>query len=289
MCLSVEYPADARGYHHLDSVFQEIDLFDRLSFSVVEKNRTCTFAETSLGSSVCLDCPDVDVSVEDNLIFKAIEAAEKIFDYPIVSANKALEIKVEKNIPSGGGLGGGSSDAAATLRTVAKISGVDSQDERILEVARSLGADVAFFMYGQSALMGHYGDVLVRQLPLFSLPLVLMGDEKGCSTPAVYRMFDQSPVDRPDAEALAAAMEHGASDVELAGLCKNNLQEAAFSACSGLEERVRYASTHPDVLSALVTGSGSTSFAICPDEEAAKRFAHDVAPRCAWVRLVHAC
>lgn len=296
LCLAVQHPP-VGGYHQLESVFQVIDLADELAFgtrTAAGADARGASATTRLGTPVVLDCrglePDAVPAPEENLVFRAVDAAERAFGQPMAFDGQVLRIEVDKRIPAGGGLGGGSSDAACALRAYARFQGLNPLDSKMLEVARGLGADVAFFLYGGAALMRGRGDELVRCLPNFPLPLVLMGDSRGCPTPLVYRRFDEAPQAAPDARALARAMEGLACDpAELAGLCANNLQDAAFAVAPGLEERLRWANASEHVLAALVTGSGSTSYAICPDEDAARAFAREAASRCAWVRVAHAC
>lgn len=291
LCLSVKYPPQ-NGYHLLDSVFYELPLHDTVTVDVLPiddciDKRGCACTET--GTTVTLDCGPINIPTEDNLIFKAIDAFEHELDCELVAFDEALSIHVEKRIPAGGGLGGGSSDAAAMLKVCVEIMGVEPEDERVLKVARNLGADVAFFLHGGCALMDGRGDTLVRRLPAFPLPIVLMGEAQGISTARIYRDFDNNPPDAPDAQTLVRALdafpEWGASmeqKLELAQLCANNLEPAAFEALPRLRERVERARRDPDVLHALVTGSGATSYAICADEGAAIRFERRAAAYCDW-------
>ena len=286
LCLAVDYPPHADGYHTLKSVFQELDLCDKLTFEL-RGGVACADAITTLGTHVALDCGELDLPAADNLIFKALDLVEQACGRPAVNAGETLAISVEKHIPAGGGLGGGSSDAAATLKAYAKLTGVDVLDERCLGVARRLGADVAFFLYGGAALMDGRGDCLVRRLPGFRLPLVLMGESEGISTAKIYRDFDDDRPAAGDAEALATAMDDaGAASQLLADLCTNNLEPAACRALPRLGERVAAARANAHTLNALVTGSGATSYAICADEEAARAFEREIAPSCAWTHIV---
>lgn len=249
--------------------------------------RAC--ACTEAGTAVVLDCGPIAIPTEENLVFKAIDAFEHELYCELAAFDEGLSVHVDKRIPAGGGLGGGSSDAAAMLKACSRIVRVDPGDERVLKVARSLGADVAFFLQGGCALMDGRGDTLVRPLPLFPLPIVLMGEAQGISTARIYHDFDNEPPAAPDARALAKVLEGfpewGASfeqKRELARLCANNLEPAAFEALPRLQERVERARRDPDVLHALVTGSGATSYAICADEGAAIRFERRAAAYCDW-------
>lgn len=291
LCLAVKYPP-VDGYHLLDSVFCELALHDTVHVEIVGIDdcvdaRGC--ACTQAGTSVALDCGLIDVPTEDNLVFKAVDAFEQAFGEPVVDFDQGLRVVVEKRIPAGGGLGGGSSDAASTLKTLCQLVGMSPDDPVVVEVAKRLGADVAFFLHGGVALMDGRGDCLVRKLAGFPLPVVLMGENQGISTPKIYRDFDAKPALAPDALALARLLDEfpawGASyeqKRELALLCANNLEQAAFAACPRLEERVSCAKQDPDVLNALVTGSGATSFAICADEGAAMRFEKRASAYCDW-------
>ena len=286
LCLAVQWPPQD-GYHALDSVFATLDLHDTLTFSWGAPEdfaqNGVPQAQTKLGTTVRLDCGSLQLAVEKNLIFRAIDAAEQACSLAAAPQGGALSIAVEKHIPAGGGLGGGSSDAACALKAFAQVNDLDTLDERLLSVAQQLGADVAFFLYGGTALMNGRGDTLARRLPTFPLPLVLMGDDQGNSTAAVYALFDEEHPEAPDAYALTEAIEDETCPRErLAHLCQNNLGPAACQLGPRLSSRLERAQADADVLNALVTGSGSTSYAICADESKAARFAQRIASQCAW-------
>ncbi len=284
LCLAISYPP-ADGYHPLRSVFQELDLHDIVRV-YIEPGVAARALQTQAGTHVLLTC-DVDgLDPRDNLVFRAIDAAEQACGHAAAASDATLVIEVEKHIPAGGGLGGGSSDAATMLKTYAQLVDIPVHDERLVAVARALGADVAFFLYGGCALMGGRGDVFECPLPPFAAPIVLMGSNDGLSTATVYRAFDDDPVSAPDADALAQALRVATDDTAaIAALCANNLGPAACAADPRIQQRLHAAREHPDVLNALVSGSGATSFAICADEAGAQRFAHDIAPVCDWVRI----
>lgn len=292
LCLSVKYPPAQDGYHQLDSVFCELALHDVLYVAVAPVDDCidrCGAACTALGTTVALECGKVDIATQDNLVFKAVDMLEQELGSALVSFDEALHITVDKNIPAGGGLGGGSSDAASMLKAACRLAGVDCLDCRVVSVAQRLGADVAFFLYGGVALMDGRGDSFVRALPEFPLPIVLMGDRTPMLTPSIYRLFDASPQPAPDALALASTLDAfpawGASrgdKLELARMCANNLEPAVVGQSERLRMRIEAAKNDPDVLNAMVSGSGATSFAICADEGAAMRFEQRAAAYCDW-------
>lgn len=288
LCLSVKYPP-TDGYHAVDSVLQTIDLHDTLEFVAGDSALAQEVANTRMGTPVALNCDVAGLCIHDNLIFKALDGIEQACDLPAVYPGQTLSVLVDKRIPAGGGLGGGSSDAAAALKAYARLNNLNPLGDKMLEVARTLGADVAFFLYGGAALMQGRGDVLQRCLPSFPLPLVLMGDAQGNPTGSVYAAFDENPVKAPDAYALARLMER--EDVkaqELASLCRNNLEPAACRVGERLDMRMERAKADPAVLNALVAGSGATSFAICATEEDARQFASRACEYCDWACVAHA-
>jgi 4-diphosphocytidyl-2-C-methyl-D-erythritol kinase len=103
----------------------------------------------------------VEIPLADNLVTKAALALARACGFPWKGY---LRISVEKHIPAQAGLGGGSADAAATLVGCAQLWGIEREDPRLAEVARSLGADVAFFLQGGCGAYGDRGDVFERSL-----------------------------------------------------------------------------------------------------------------------------
>lgn len=149
----------ADGYHDLETVFQQISLHDTLTFMP--------------SSTLSLTCSDPTIPVDDtNLVFRAARAV-----------GATAQIHLEKRIPAGGGLGGGSSDAAATLRALAP------SDAPLADLAHSLGSDVPFFLVGGTAYATGRGEVLT---PLPSLPstplLLLLPDERVLTREAFARI-----------------------------------------------------------------------------------------------------
>ena len=313
-------PPTADGYHPLESVFCALDLCDTLCFEmpyadVHSADARPDAARTTLGTPVAISlagpcAPGVDVPVADNLVFRVVDAFEQVLGRPVVDAGRMLAVSIDKHIPAGGGLGGGSSDAACALRACAQMAASGEVDLDV--VARSIGADVAFFLHGGTALMTGRGDVLSRRLPTFPLPLVLMGDAGANPTGEVYAAYDElsirggsapqeaacggsAPQEAAcgigtrgscDPSALADALDAGESDPRrLASLCGNDLDPAAMSVNGSLASRMRRAADDPDVLAALVTGSGSTTYALCADAARAAAFAERARAWSTWTRV----
>jgi 4-diphosphocytidyl-2-C-methyl-D-erythritol kinase len=133
------------GYHDIATIFQEINLFDTLIFRRTEKE-------------VLLECDNPDIPVnEDNLIWKAFDLCRKHY-----SIDGGISVLINKRIPAGGGLGGGSSNAAATLKAVKQLWSLDADTDELTRLAGFLGSDVPFFIIGGTAFGEGRGEKLKR-------------------------------------------------------------------------------------------------------------------------------
>jgi 4-diphosphocytidyl-2-C-methyl-D-erythritol kinase len=166
------------GYHLIDAEMVSIDLVDDL-----------TFADGD-GLEIVGDAEGIGAG-EDNLVRRALRAVDR-----------RAHVTLTKRIPAGGGLGGGSSDAAAVLRWAGRGDDV--------EVAASLGADVPFCLHGGRARVSGIGEV-VEPLPYIDRTLTLALPPFGCSTPDVFRRWDDlggpTGAGPNDLEAAAVAVE----------------------------------------------------------------------------------
>jgi 4-diphosphocytidyl-2-C-methyl-D-erythritol kinase len=135
------------GYHEIRSVIQTISLCDVLSFELSE--------DVKISSNLS------EWSPEKSLVAKAVSLLQKT-----TSAAKGVKIEITKNIPLVAGLGGDSSDAAATLRGLNELWGLELDCNELTELATQLGSDVPFFLYGGTALMAGRGDIITPLPPL---------------------------------------------------------------------------------------------------------------------------
>ena len=146
----------ADGFHDLETIFQTISLHDTLTFMPSDR--------------LTLTCDDPTIPVDDtNLVIRAARAA-----------NATAAIHLQKRIPHGGGLGGGSSDAAATLTAL----GAPRRD-----IALSLGSDVPFFLLGGTAYATGRGEVLTPLRNRAGIALLLLFPEERVMTPEAFRML----------------------------------------------------------------------------------------------------
>lgn len=256
-------PIRSDGYHALESVFHAIDLCDTL---VVETAGAFSFR---CGS-------DLGIAEEDNIVTRTAHVMAETFD-----REPNVRIELVKRIPHGAGLGGGSSDAAATILALACLWGVSADDARCREVATAIGADVPFFLVGGAALMGGRGDELLESLPALSSPLVVVKPGVSVSTPAAYRRFDEAPVSPESSAAICTALRSGDSAAVGASLF-NNMESAVSELVPEIAAVVSRLSVLPGILGARMSGSGSAVFAICENESVAREAASRESARGNW-------
>ena len=142
------------GYHEVRTVLQTIDLKDILNITPA--------------SHLKVECSVPGLDNEDNLVWKAASALRTA-----TGCNKGAKIHLEKHIPVGMGLGGGSSDAAATLKALNSLWGIQMDDTGLQSIAASLGSDVPFFLKGGTALGEGRGEIMTDLHPLPQLWMVL--------------------------------------------------------------------------------------------------------------------
>jgi len=135
----------ADGYHELRTIFQSISLHDAL---YLERTRRPGIELDIVGNSSL-----AAAATRENLVWRAADALRRA-----LKLSAGVRIRLEKRVPVGRGLGGGSSDAAAALAGLLRLSGRKIAPERLLEIAASLGADVPFFLFGGRALGTNRGD-----------------------------------------------------------------------------------------------------------------------------------
>ena len=273
--LGIHAQKDQRGYHKVDSLMVPVALFDTV---VVD------------------DAPELTVTHEPQLC--VLPERTTTWKAAVLLANKLgvspdVSIDVQVHIPEKAGLGGSSADAAATLYLLAQRWGVDPLDSLVVEVAKAVGADVAFFLNPRPSLMLGAGDTLVETYAsIVDAPLaIVLPAETGVVTKEAYDQFDASPVAPESYEQLSALLRAAGQDAagmepapdnaaageqfiqQVASLLFNNLAPAAKSLKPQVAEVEEWLKAQPGVLGAQVSGSGSSSFALCESQDTADAIA----------------
>jgi 4-diphosphocytidyl-2-C-methyl-D-erythritol kinase len=241
------------GFHELDTVFQTVDLTDTLTFERVEKG-----AGKASGVSLTVEGADLPVDGQ-NLVLRAATALRERFD-----VLHGARIHLSKKIPVGGGLGGGSSNAAATLTALTELWNVRATPEDLAALAASLGSDAPFFLLGGRARGRGRGEVLT---PLPNGPqewVLLVFPPFSLATAEVYaRVKARSLTGSPSATKVSGSETGGGPE-------RNDLERAAES-LRGELRRIRSALAGAGARNARLSGSGSTVFGTFGTREEASR------------------
>jgi 4-diphosphocytidyl-2-C-methyl-D-erythritol kinase len=232
------------GFHEIDSVMVALPgLADRLAVEPAESD----FFEC--------DAPGVPVD-DSNLVLRAVRVFREA-----TGRGEALRIRLDKRIPHGAGLGGGSSDAAAMLSGLDKLLGTELGDARLREMAAGIGSDVPFFLGPPVARVRGRGERIGPGPALPPLPVVLLKPSFGVPTPEAYGRWRDAP---------APAGVDLESQVFEWGELVNDLERPVFSKHLFLAEMKEWLRQRPEVAGALMSGSGSTMFAVVHGLEGAE-------------------
>jgi len=243
-------PLRPDGYHEIESLMVTLEgLSDTVRVAhAPERSVTCRGLDEALRP-------------EDNLAWRALDA----LDAEIGTSLPPLAVEIDKRIPARAGLGGGSSDAAATLRAADRLLGLGLGTSRLERVAAGVGSDVAFLVAGGCRWARGRGEVLhPASVPAFEAVIVV--PDLGLSTPAVYRAFDRLPA---PAKATAPVPERPSA---LPAWVHNDLWPAAL-ACAPRVARTARDLRAAGATATLLCGSGAGVAGLFPDREAAERVA----------------
>ena len=248
----------ADGFHELEMLMLPVPIFDRLDFEL-------------LGYGIELTCNQPGIPTDSSNL--ACQAAESFAAKAGVTGG--VRVHLEKSIPAEGGLGGGSSNAAATLLALNELHDQPLGQATLHELAAELGSDVSFFMQSQAAVAKGRGEIIEPVAPLEALAgksLLLVRPGFGVPTPWAYQGLAKFPgvKNRPlgQADELAKRLANG-SLAEAGDALYNSLEAPVFDKFPLLKLMKEHALAN-GAEAALLCGSGSTVFTICPDATAAQ-------------------
>ena len=218
------------GYHELQSIFQLIDLYDWIEFNQID--------------SAQIQIEGIDaVDLEQNLIFKA---AQKLLPYAKTTST-GLKIRIEKNIPMGAGLGGGSSNAATTLLVLNQLWECGLDNEQLANLGVQLGADVPIFIHGRNAWAEGIGEYLTF-IDLDQKQFIVLKPDCFIST---QLLFSQKKLTRDTKPTKFCAYQLTPSSFG------NNFEPLARSLYSEVDEAMKYLDQFG---TAKLTGTGACVF-----------------------------
>ena len=256
------------GYHEIESLMVPVSLADRLVVRAVDapgvrlRVRFGGRLAQPAGAVLCRDVPADD----SNLV---VRAARRLA--AAAGIERGLDVELTKEIPSGAGLGGGSSDAAAMLRAAAVVWGLDWPTARLVEIGAGIGSDVPWFFAGSPAIAAGRGERIEPVAGLPPLHAVIACPAAGLSTPAVYGRCVPDQTSAGEAARLATALARG--DLRAAGERMHNGLEAAARLLSADIDRLLAALGAAGAVRPMLTGSGSACFAITRTDREAQAIA----------------
>ena len=227
----------ADGYHLLETVLQSVDLSDIVEVAAARE-----------GISVSCSNPEIPTG-EKNICYKA---AKRFIER--VGGNFGAEIRIEKRIPDGAGLGGGSADAAAVLHALNELNGLPMRSDKLLQLAAEIGADVPFCLTGGLAACRGIGEVIEPLSPLPDRFYLIVKPNFRCPTQNAYKLYDSAPV--PAKNALKAFCNAGSRYPDML----YNVFEEIYGNVEISSIRAKLRET--GALGSCLTGSGSAVFGV---------------------------
>lgn len=244
------------GFHSLETIFHRIDLSDDILIEVTGRERT-------------LDAQGADVGpLEKNLAWRAAMAYAEHSGWP-----RGFRIELAKRIPVGAGLGGGSADAAAVLRSLNSMSPTPMGVAGLLRLAATLGSDVPFLASDAvMALAWGRGERMLSLPPLPRYDLLLMSPDFSVSTADAYRWLDEDRASREDAQLLMEAEKDVSESIvidevdlstwaSIGRFARNDFEGPVARRYPRLREYLERLRGSRSIFSAM-TGSGSTVFGV---------------------------
>ena len=243
------------GYHTLNTVMQQIDLYDTVSISRTDEK-------------ISVICNDPDVPCDErNIAYRAAAAF-----FAEAGIRGGAEIDIKKDIPLEAGLGGSSTDGAAVLAALNRLCGEPLDFGRLCAVGASLGADVPFCLTGGTAVCGGTGEKIQQTPCKKDYFIVIAKPDFSCNTAQAYKKYDVSPVpQREGFKRFAALLESGCE--AWSGMVYNVFEQLYRD---DRIEAVTNELKEKGALCAALSGSGSAVFGIFSDEKNAKKAAESI-------------
>ncbi len=250
------------GFHEIETLMAPISIFDTLEI------------ELNDDGGLVFTCSDPTLPTGDeNLAVRAVKRFCETYGF-----QPHVKLHLKKEIPHGAGLGGGSSDAATVLLALDHLFRTRLPREELTHLATELGSDIPFFIHQGAAVCKGRGEI-VEPCALQSLPLLLIKPPFGVPTPWAYQQW------RGSLEIPGVA--YGPQPFEW-GTLLNDLERPVFQKYVQLAEWKRWLLVQPECAGALMSGSGSTVFAVLREKQSgpslAERFIGEYGAN-AWVGL----
>lgn len=270
--LNVRKNGRTDGFHDIKSIMQSVSLSDQLNFEVSHNYTIKPNKENNWdinGLSITSNNMDIPLGTK-NLVHKAALLILKNYN---LEKKYNIRININKSIPIGAGLAGGSTDAAATLFALKKIFNLDISMDRLLELGNEVGSDVPFCISGGTALVEGKGEKIHKLPDLPFYWVVLASNGKKFLSGDVYDKFDLIGKEK---ESVHASLVNNLTEKDLGSFfakLDNDLERAVI-----IEDKMvgvlKQKAIELGAFASMMTGSGPTVFAFCEDLVSAKKVCH---------------
>lgn len=244
------------GYHNIDIVTLPLELHDLIEIELFPKKY-----------GTYLTCDDSSIICdESNLVYKAYRLMKKTYNL-----DSGVRIKIYKNIPVEAGLGGGSADAAAIINGLVKTHKLKVTDEELINLGIQIGSDVPYCIFNKPSRLQGIGEKLTFLDVKKNWSVLLIQPNEGLSTAGVYKVSDSMNKDHPNIEKLIEGLQTN-NDTLIDENMGNGLQNAAISILPEIGVIIDKLKSL-GLKKVLMSGSGSTVFALDEDEKKIKKIA----------------
>ncbi len=245
------------GYHDIVSLVDLISLSDSIRIKETEEDQIVV-------KRISGEMPEG----RENVIYRAVELLKQRF-----SIKKGIVVEVKKRIPLGAGLGGGSSNAATVIRALNSLWDLKISPSELLEIGKSIGADVPLFLYGKACIIRGVGEK-ITPVTLPRIWYLIVYPEVEMKSKEVYSRVKIVLTKNGDDIKLK---KNFSSLEEVVRILENDLEETVIEMCPKIGE-IKDLLTSCGAKGALVTGSGSSVFGCFEDKKSAERAARSMAP-----------
>jgi 4-diphosphocytidyl-2-C-methyl-D-erythritol kinase len=255
------------GYHNLETVFYPIPLCDILEITPTEESDAPEYTFTMYN-------PMFDGDDNDNLVVRAYKTLAADHKLPKV------QMSLYKNIPTGAGLGGGSADAAFTLKMLNSMASLGLSNEKLEEYAATIGADCAFFIKNQPAYATGIGNILApTTCDISGYTLVLVKPDIHISTKDAYALVTPAAAETPLTDIVSHPVD------EWRGVMKNDFEKSVFAKHPSME-KIKEKLDAMGAVYASMSGSGSSFFGIFKEEQELENIKKEFPGMFCWCKVL---
>jgi len=256
------------GYHELEMIMVPINFYDLVEI---------TFSEEMEFHSNARYIPK---NIEGNTVLKAISLLRDKYHFV-----QNFKIVVTKHVPTRAGLGGGSADAASTIRIVNKLLNLQMTQAEMLSIAKEVGADVPFCILNKCAHVKGIGEKLSVFTNNSDFHVLLVKPKKGISTKKSFESLNLQTCDHPDCNLVKSALENNDYQKLITNL-KNSLEQPSFQIVTSIED-IKNELLNLGLDASLMSGSGSTVFALSKDLNVVKNAAINMRKKGYFTRITN--